>query len=113
MRKKKSYNLFQKIRAALRDIYRYSPMRREAIKKVVLKGGLGSDRPYDYFKCPICKGDNYIQMAEVDHQPPLGPLADFSMLDAWANRLYYGDVRVVCKLCHKRVTSEQRKKRTK
>jgi hypothetical protein len=111
MKKKKEYNVFNKIRAALRDIWRYSPQHREAIKlatAVDVGGG-------KYFCCPICTTNWPIELATVDHQPPLGALThwggdnDFS-LGMWAHSLFYGPVRVICKPCHKKVTASQRKK---
>jgi hypothetical protein len=111
MRKKKEYNLFQKIRAALRDIYRYSPMRREAIKAVTQERAGNK-----YFRCPLCLNDMYIQMAEVDHEPSLGPLNSWGHdkecgVEMWIWRLFYGPVQVICKICHRKKTAEQRRKK--
>lgn len=115
MKAKKQYNLFNKIRAALRDVYRYSPMRKEAIKKASFKNELSGSI---YFNCPVCLKGWPIQMADVDHEPPLGALnylnppfnSTHDCLSEWANRLFYGNVQVICKLCHKKKTASQRKK---
>lgn len=111
MAKKKVYNLFNKIRAALRDVQRYSPMRKEVINKVKIKdpelGGWG-------FTCPVCKHDWPIAMADVDHEPPLGPFEEpwnNERVGDWIYRLFYGPVQVLCKLCHKKKTASQRKKK--
>lgn len=116
MRRTKQYNVFNKIRAALRDVYRFSPMRKEAIAYAL---GWHKDSTGTYFNCPICKKEWPIQMADVDHEPPLGPLTHFTTaggeytdgLGHWAERLFYGDVQVICKICHKRKTAQQRKKK--
>ncbi len=112
MKKAKTYNLFNKIRAALRDVYRYSPMRKEAIKSVIL--ALPDIK--DGFVCPVCKKGWPIQMADVDHEPPLGALTQFvghqsDCIGPWAARLFNGQVQVLCKLCHKRKTALQRRKK--
>jgi hypothetical protein len=104
MKKVKTYNLFNKIRAALRDVYRYSPMRKEAVKKA-------QDGDSGWFLCPICLKKWPIQMADVDHEPPIGPLTSVDMLDTWAETLFYGNVQVICKLCHKKKTAAQRKRK--
>lgn len=108
---KSKWNLWVKVRSALRDIYRYSPMRREAIKAASTLtdpelGGKG-------FVCPLCTRDYPIQMADVDHIDPCGSLLDIDDLQGFFLRLMYGPVRVICKLCHKEVTAAQRGKRAK
>lgn len=108
MKTKKTYNVFNKIRAALRDIWRYSPQHREAIKKISFDDPeLGK-----FFNCPLCHTDWPLRMAQVDHDPPLGTLYGFygtEGLGDWTDRLFNGPVRVICALCHKSVTKEQRK----
>jgi hypothetical protein len=110
---KKEWTPFPKMRAALRNIWRYSPMHREAIKSVTQN----DPEQGKFFECPICSQTLSIYMATVDHQPPLGTLGGFTNctlksenLGHWAERLFYGPVRVLCKPCHKTVTSKQRKK---
>jgi hypothetical protein len=114
MRKKKTYSLFNKIRAALRDVYRYSPMRKEAINAVKYPfNDEGIPSIYSdciVFDCPKCKQVYPIQMADVDHEPPLGALGGTAGLGDWSYRLFYGNVQVICKLCHRRKTASQRKK---
>lgn len=114
MRKPKQYNLFNKIRVALRDVYRYSPMRKEAIKLAVEHKENGEP----FFYCPICEKTWPIQMADVDHEPPLGPMdtwdsSQTTSVAVWTYRLFHSDVQVICKLCHKRKTAAQRKKVSK
>lgn len=111
MKKTKTYNVFNKIRAALRDVYRYSPMRKEAIKKA----SIGKNPPI--FNCPLCGHVWPIQMADVDHEPPLGPLTCWGVgpesVSQWGYQLFHGNVQVICKLCHKKKTASQRKKVSK
>ena len=107
-RKSKQYNLWGRLRTSMRDVWRYSPSHKEAINKVKQKdpelGGYG-------FTCPLCKHDYPIQMAAVDHDPPLGSFDSWETFGDWTRRLFEGDVRVICKhICHKQVTAQQRKK---
>lgn len=103
--RKSHWNLWTKLRSALRDIYRFSPQRREAIKAVQTKdpelGGWG-------FVCILCKREWPIKMAQVDHQPPCGQLNSWETLTQFAVQLFEGPTRVICLICHKRVTARQR-----
>lgn len=113
MKKKKEYNVFNKIRAALRQIYRFSPMRREILKAALYVDPRTKNK---FFLCPLCETHWHEAMAEVDHEPPLGPLNKFfadneNGLSEWAYNLFNGDTRVICKICHKKKTKEQRKKK--
>lgn len=100
----KKFNLFGRIVAALRKVYRYSEMRKAALKAATLSNG--------YFHCFLCAKDWPLQMADVDHEPPLGKQpATFPELADWAYRLFYGTVQVICKICHKAKTARQRKKK--
>ncbi len=99
---KSKWNLWVKVRSALRDIYRYSPMRREAIKFASREG---------LFTCPLCTVAWPIQMADVDHIEPCGSLLSAEDLPGFFDRLMNGKVRVICKLCHKKVTAAQRRKK--
>ena len=103
---KRPWNVFTKIRSALRDIYRFSPMRRAAIDTVKQKdselGGWG-------FECVICRRQYHIKMAQVDHISPVGSLVCFEDLEGFARRLFTGPTRVICLICHAKVTKEQRR----
>ncbi len=106
---KSKWNLWVKLRSALRDIYRYSPMRREAIKLASTLtdpelGGKG-------FVCMLCTRTYPIQMADVDHIEPCGSLLSAEDLPRFFARLMYGKVRVICKICHKKHTASQRRKK--
>lgn len=90
----------------MRAVWMYSPQHREAIKKITQKdpelGGKG-------FECCICKKEWPIQMATVDHDPPLGSFDSWETFADWSRRLFEGKVRVIDKICHKEVTAKQRK----
>lgn len=101
---KKPKTLETKLRSAIRLIWSRSKERREILKKVTLEG---------YFKCPICTISWPIQLAEVDHEPPLGTFDDWHKVEDYINRMFFGPQRAICKLCHRRKTNEQRKTRSK
>jgi len=99
MKNKKEFNLLGKIRSAMRNIWRYSPSHRNAIKAANHGGE---------FMCPHCAKSWPIQLATPDHEPPLGSFT-LETLGDWTNRLFYGPVTVVCKPCHSAITKKQRK----
>ena len=109
MKQKKQFNVFGKIRTALRGIYRYSPMRREAVKAATQK----DPEQGSFFVCPLCKKQWPVQMIDVDHQPQCGSLQKWEDLTQFAVQLFEGPVRVICKICHKKVTKTQRTKKAK
>ncbi len=109
---KSKWNLWVKVRSALRDIYRYSPMRREAIKTAVTNFHFADPMAGPaMFLCSLCDKDWPVQMADVDHIEPCGSLLSAEDLPGFFDRLMNGKVRVICKLCHKKVTASQRKKK--
>ena len=116
MRKKQPKSLETKLRSALRLIWSRSKERREILKKSLETGTLDCCS----FTCPVCHRGWPIQMAEVDHEPPLGPLLGLYTLPGpdlltdlgpWTYRLFFGPQRAICKLCHRKKTAEQRRKK--
>lgn len=105
---KSKWNLWVKVRSALRDIYRYSPMRREAIKAAVYKDPATGN---EMFKCAICSTEWHKAMADVDHIVACGSLLGPDDLPGFFDRLMNGKVRVIDKLCHKKHTAAQRRKK--
>ena len=99
---KKPKTLETKLRSAIRLIWSRSKERREIIKEVVTQEGL--------FICPICQKEMYIQMAEVDHEPPIGTLESWKDTSKFIEKMFFGPQRAICKLCHKKKTAAQRKK---
>jgi hypothetical protein len=103
----KKFNVFVKIRSALRDIYRFSPQRRAAIDAVKQKD---PEKGW-FFTCTICKETYHIKLVQVDHQPPCGTLLDWEDLPIFAKQLFQGPVRILCIYCHAIVTKQQRRVR--
>lgn len=100
--KKKAKNPMAKFRSAIRLIWSRSAERKAYIKAVTKDG---------WFECPICKTKFPIQMADVDHEPPIGQLNSIDELSDFTRRMFYGPQRAICKLCHKAKTAAQRRKR--
>lgn len=98
----KEYNLWSKLRSAMRAVWRYSPSHREALKKVIVAS---------FFDCPMCGERHHKAMASVDHNPQLGSFNSWETFGDWTQRLFEGNVRVLCKICHASVTKAQRKKK--
>ncbi len=113
MKNKKQYNLWGKLRSAVRAVWMYSPQHREALK---LAAHIGSryhslaDDKGKYFDCPLCDREWPMQMATLDHQPPCGSFDNWPDFAKFCAQLFEGPVRVICKLCHKTVTAKQRRK---
>jgi hypothetical protein len=106
---KKQYNIWAKLRSATRAVWMYSPQHREALKAVQYV--IGNTTHYYAFKCPLCKVEYPMQMASIDHQPPCGSFDNWQDFTQFCVQLFEGPVRVICKLCHKSVTSEQRRRK--
>lgn len=105
--KKKAKNPMAKFRSAIRLIWSRSPERKSHINLVVRddqETGKG-------FNCPLCVRFWPIGLATVDHFPPLGPLNSIDELSDFTRRMFFGPQRVLCQMCHKKVTAQQRKKK--
>lgn len=103
---KKPKTLETKLRSAIRLIWSRSGERREILKKATIddpENGKG-------FNCPICGRDWPIQMAEVDHIEPVGVL-ELNKLTEWVWKMFHSPQQVICKLCHKKKTAAQRRKK--
>lgn len=111
---KKSKSLETKLRSAIRLIWSRSKERREILKAASHKGSRYhslADEKGIYFDCPICDREWPIQMAEVDHEPPIGALEHWQDVNHFIERMFFGPQRVLCKLCHRNKTNEQRKRK--
>lgn len=103
---KKPKSLETKLRSAIRLIWSRSKERRAIIKSVSTTGaGVTS------FVCPICHTAWPIQMAEVDHEPPIGTLESWKDTSKFIEKMFFGPQRAICKLCHKTKTAAQRRKK--
>lgn len=104
---KKPKSLETKLRSAIRLIWSRSPERREILKKA-----LYNKNGNMFFVCPICDGEWHQAMGDVDHIIAVGTL-DVNNLTDYVNRMFYSPQRVICKICHKRKTKEDRKQMRK
>lgn len=93
--KKKNWNVFAKLRTASRQIWMWSPSRREAL--ALAKTGKGRQALY---KCAICKKDLPKYCMDVDHIVPAGEFSNYEEYADWCYRLFDGELRVLCKPCH-------------
>lgn len=106
-----NYNLKSTIRSALRRVWLYSPMRREAMAKARVFRGV-------YF-CSSCKKHVGPKEIDIDHIIPATPPEGIEKPTDWGifiERLLYCDptnLVGVCKPCHKIKTREDRNARTK
>lgn len=105
---KKLKSLETKLRSAIRLIWSRSAERRVILKAATLPPT--PFRNYPHFICPVCDTCYPIQMAEVDHEPPIGSLNSLNDLSDWTKRMFFGPQRAICKICHKKKTAQQRKK---
>lgn len=103
---KKAKTLEVKLRSALRLIWSRSAERRAILKMATVdSGGIKA------FTCPVCLKNWPIQMAEVDHEPPIGSLESWRDTVQFIDKMFFGPQRAICKLCHKVKTAYQRRKK--
>lgn len=103
---KKAKTLEVKLRSALRLIWSRSAERRAILKAAILV----PEASIKQFQCPACKQIWPIQMAEVDHEPPIGTLESWKDTVKFIDKLFFGPQCAICKLCHKTKTTQQRKR---
>lgn len=107
---KKPKTLETKLRSAIRLIWSRSAERRAIIAAVKERI---DNFDHDTFACPVCGMHYPIQMAEVDHEPPIGTLESWKDTAKFIEKMFYGPQRAICKICHKKKTAEQRRKKAK
>lgn len=102
-KKKKEYDPKSKIMSALRKVWQYSPVRREALKRAKVKiDGL------DYSRCEFCR--KLVEKVQVDHIIPCVPLEGFDSWDGVIKRMLYSSIdnlSVKCRECHSKKTKEE------
>lgn len=91
----------QKLRAAVRNVWQYDPLRKTVISDACRAYPAVTDKDEGLFKCPICGKVWPKDMATVDHEPELGSFTIDTIGD-WIKRCFFGPQRVVCKPCHRR-----------
>jgi len=102
---KKPKSLETKLRSAIRLIWSRSKERRE-----ILKAASHERDAIQQFVCPVCLKYWPLQMAEVDHEPPIGTLESWKDTAKFIEKMFFGPQRAICKLCHKKKTALQRRK---
>ncbi len=109
---KKPKTLEVKLRSAIRLIWSRSAERRAILKEATYKVHIDDSHADEVvFTCPLCTRVWPIQMAEVDHEPPIGSLENWRDVESFIDKMFYGPQQAVCKLCHRKKTAEQRRKR--
>ena len=104
---KKPKSLETKLRSAIRLIWSRSAERRAIIHAA-------TQIHKDWGKCFVCDecGQQWpLGMAEVDHNPAVGALETWRDTSDFIKRMFFGHQRVVDKVCHKKITAAQRKKK--
>jgi hypothetical protein len=95
MAKKKAWNVFGKLRTATRQIWMWSPARRQALILAQIGKGKGA-----LYRCFICDKTLPKYCMDVDHIIPCGEFSNFEEYGNWCYRLFEGELRVLCKPCH-------------
>jgi len=103
---KKPKTLEVKLRSAIRLIWS-----RSAERRAILKAAHVERADVKGFTCPLCDEFWPIQMAEVDHEPPIGTLEHWQDVGEFIRKMFFGPQRAICKLCHRKKTAEQRRKK--
>ena len=98
----KPWNVFTKLRSAVRAVWRFSPSRRGALKLALQNGK---------FTCPQCKVSYDKWCADVDHAVPCGPFTTWEDAGPFLQRLFEGELVVLCKGCHAVKTKAERRKK--
>jgi hypothetical protein len=100
LKKRPPYNLKSRITSALRKVWLWSPARVAIIKKSRLEGNV----------CYDCEKWS-TERCDIDHVKPVVGIEGFRDWNTYIERLFNGELRPLCKPCHKVVTSKQRKAR--
>jgi hypothetical protein len=98
------------VRSGLRAKWSRWPPKFEALNAVKRPyKGPNPRQKYEY-QCAICKCWHIQANVEVDHLHPAGTLKDYADLPAFVEKLFVGvgELRVLCKPCHKEVTKKER-----
>jgi hypothetical protein len=90
--------------SAMRRIWLWSPMRREAVKRA---------KTEHHYRCERCK--RLTGVINVDHDPPVVPLTGFDSWDGIFERMFVpaDKLRILCHDCHTKITQTQRENRKK
>lgn len=113
-RKKKEFNVKGYVFGALRKIWRWHPVRRQALAIAKVFDSAATQEMYTCAKCDRMRLKKEVQ---VDHiNPVIDPATGFTSWDTYIDRLLnvkVSDVQVLCKDCHNLKTQSENKKRRK
>lgn len=90
---KSSYNVWSKMRSALRKVWMYSPQRREALAASKTTAGM--------YLCPLCVKLCEKWAMDVDHIEECGKFTELDHVRGFIDRLFNGKLQAICKNCHK------------
>ncbi|RLG16538.1 hypothetical protein DRN69_00600 [Candidatus Pacearchaeota archaeon] len=117
MTKKTSYNQKTQIKGALRRLFSRSPVKNEVLNEAVhpTKKGIRGGKQYI---CNICKNTFPLKDVQVDHKKPVIKASenindiDYNTL---VDRIFCkkSNLQVICKICHKKKSAKERRKRLK
>lgn len=101
MKKKKKWNLNAKLRSALRQVWRWSPERQQALALARQQRGK--------YLCASCKKLFGPRDIQVNHKQQVGSVDD---LNAYRDRLFCGvdGLEILCRQCHAEVTRLERQR---
>lgn len=97
---------------SLRKIWRWSPMRREALQRAF---HCTDDEGTEFYNCALCANYSSQKLVHVDHIEPVAPTTGWAGWDVHFERLFCPSegLQVVCKDCHKAKTNKENTKRRK
>lgn len=96
---------FGQFRSAIRKIWLFSAIRREALKRAKIAPGR--------YQCAHCKESFKSTEIEVDHLVPCGSLREFEDFSPFISKMFQEDIsllQILCKGCHLVVSNNQKQK---
>lgn len=101
------------VRAGLRSKAQRWPPRYEVLAEAKRKYEGSNPRQKFEYLCAICNKYHPQKDVEVDHIIPAGALSSFDDLAGFVERLFCSKegLRVLCKVCHKKITKESKEKK--
>lgn len=104
-----------KINLMLRRAWSKDPERLKVWKKARRKIKNPTTRHRFEYKCAICKNwfkkemmGNRCTNLQVDHIVPCGSFLKREHLAVFVDRMFYGELQLLCKLCHQKKSKEER-----
>jgi Zn finger protein HypA/HybF involved in hydrogenase expression len=94
--RKKAYNLDQKLKTAIRKVWAFSPVRREALKRV--------KQVTHEWRCEHC--ERFTERPYVDHIKAVGLARDWN---EFIKMMFTEELQVLCRDCHSTKTKQDLK----